>query len=174
MKKHYKKIIVGLVVVILMILGIILNNQEKEVIANNPIEVLETNNSRFMVDIKGEVKMPGVYEVDSNSRLQDIIKLAGGFTKEARIDNLNLAQKITDEMVIYVDRLSYEEISSKVSINDASLAELDALNDVGLATAKKIIDYRTKNGPFHTLEELVTKDVISQALYSKIKEFICL
>ena len=54
------------------------------------------------VDVKGAVKQPGVYELRSNSRVHDAIHKAGGMTAEANSQSVNLAQKLSDEAVIYV------------------------------------------------------------------------
>lgn len=56
----------------------------------------------YSVDIKGAIKKPGVYKVVKNSRVNDVIEIAGGLTKNAYTDNINLSKKINDEMVIYV------------------------------------------------------------------------
>ena len=57
---------------------------------------------KYNIDIKGAVKNPGVYNVDSNLTINDVIKIAGGLTKEADTSVINLAKKITDEMVIII------------------------------------------------------------------------
>lgn len=57
---------------------------------------------KYHVDIKGAIKNPGVYLVDSNLTVNDVIKLAGGLNKEADTSLINLAKKITDEMVIII------------------------------------------------------------------------
>ena len=56
----------------------------------------------FHVDIKGAVNSPGVYEVKEGSIISDVITLAGGFTKDAVEDTINLSKKVSDEMVIYI------------------------------------------------------------------------
>lgn len=81
--------------------------EEKE---NNIIEVNSCDTSTFYIDIKGEVKRPGVYEIDSNKRVIDVVNMAGGFTKDADTSILNLSKKLKDEMSI--------KIYSKKEIND--------------------------------------------------------
>ncbi|HWI48449.1 MAG TPA: SLBB domain-containing protein, partial [Rummeliibacillus sp.] len=56
----------------------------------------------IMVDVKGAVKNPGVYQLDADSRVIDAILLAGGYAKNAQSRQINHAQKLQDEMVIYV------------------------------------------------------------------------
>lgn len=78
---------------------IILENEVKEeVVADKKEEVLE----KVKVDIKGAIKKPGVYELDSNSIINDVIKLAGGLKTNASTKYLNLSKKILDEMVINI------------------------------------------------------------------------
>lgn len=78
---------------------IILENEEKEeVVAEKKEEVIE----KVKVDIKGAIKKPGVYELDSNSIINDVIKLAGGLKTNASTKYLNLSKKILDEMVINI------------------------------------------------------------------------
>ena len=78
---------------------IILENEVKEeVVAEKKEEVIE----KVKVDIKGAIKKPGVYELDSNSIINDVIKLAGGLKTNASTKYLNLSKKILDEMVINI------------------------------------------------------------------------
>lgn len=78
---------------------IILENEVKEeVVADKKEEVIE----KVKVDIKGAIKKPGVYELDSNSIINDVIKLAGGLKTNASTKYLNLSKKILDEMVINI------------------------------------------------------------------------
>ncbi len=62
----------------------------------------ELDNNKIFVDVKGSVKNPGVYEVESTSIINDVIKLAGGFKSNAYKNNINLSKKVSDELVIYV------------------------------------------------------------------------
>jgi len=77
----------------------------------------ENDNYKIFVDVKGAVKNPGVYEVENNSIVNDIIKLAGGFTSNAYQNSINLSKRIQDEMVIYVYTKS--EISKHQSENNS-------------------------------------------------------
>ena len=101
------------IIIFIVIIIYIIKNQNKleknkyqdiEIVTN--IEAEETINEeeivKYTVDIKGAVNKPGVYSVDSNLNINDVIKLAGGLTKEADTSLINLAKKITDEMVIII------------------------------------------------------------------------
>ena len=75
----------------------------KEEIAIDEVKPLKEDIiTKYYVDIKGEVKHPGVYEVDSNSRVIDVIKASGGLTKNADTSILNLSKKVIDEMSIKI------------------------------------------------------------------------
>ncbi len=107
-----KVIIVGITIILLIISGGIyafMNFNDDEYIdsENNNLLVNETisekNQSiKIKVEIKGEVISPGVYEFDEGSRLKDLIDAAGGFSKKAYYDNINLSMKLKDEMVVVV------------------------------------------------------------------------
>lgn len=113
MKTFNKKvIIVGITIILLIISGGIyafMNFNDDEYIdsENHNLLVNETisekNQSiKIKAEIKGEVISPGVYEFDEGSRLKDLIDAAGGFSKKAYYDNINLSMKLKDEMVVVV------------------------------------------------------------------------
>lgn len=79
----------------------------------------ETEEDRIFVDIKGAVKRPGVYEMNANQLVNDIIKKAGGLSKSAYTKNINLSQKLKDEMVIYI--FTTTEIKKLKSTNDEKI-----------------------------------------------------
>jgi competence protein ComEA len=123
-----------------------------------------------MVDVKGAVVKPGVYQVGMNNRVDDAIKIAGGFKSTADSTKVNLAQKIKDEMVIYLpakgekglpsndagitNDVSGATDSKKVDINHATAVELQTIPGVGPSKAQKIIDYIQQKGPFTSIEQL--------------------
>lgn len=141
----------------------------------------------IVVEISGAVIKPGVYKVDNNTRLEDLIKLAGGIDS-AKADlllidqTINKAQKLKDQQKIYLpiinNSVNSNSITSNnvangqqtkiISINSASYEELITLNGIGDVTAKKIISSR-----FYTsLDELTLKKIVSNSLYEKIKGLI--
>ncbi|MBW9331196.1 ComEA family DNA-binding protein [Lactococcus raffinolactis] len=140
----------------------------------------------IMVDIKGAVKKPAVYKVSSHARVNDVVALAGGLTDQADIKSINLAQKVTDEMTIYVASIGEDVTASeviqaeqgeatttdKVNINTADLAKLQTLRGVGAKRAQDIIDYREQNGPFKTPEDLGNVKGFGEKTIEKLKESI--
>ena len=122
MLKDIKNIIIfimSLLIIILLSFGIWLynKNENNEPVINECIvnEEIDDTSDLIYVDIKGAVKKPGVYQVKSNSIVNDVIKLAGGLTSGATTKNINLSQKITNEMVIYIFKKS-ELTTTKESI----------------------------------------------------------
>ncbi|MFV0556887.1 MAG: helix-hairpin-helix domain-containing protein [Lactovum sp.] len=146
-----------------------------------------SSSSQIVVDVKGEVKNPSVYTVDSSLRVNDVIEIAGGFTKSADQKSINLAKKITDEQVIYVasieegaaiaqteltSDLESKSSAEKVNINEANLSELQNLTGVGEKRAQDIIDYRTENGPFKSIEDLKNVSGFGEKTVENLKESI--
>ena len=105
-----------LIIPILMIMMFVVINSDDEYYDDHVIEEVssEDNNTYedtyYYVDIKGEIKSPGVYKVSNNKRLIDVIEMAGGLTKNADTSILNLSKKVTDEMSIRI--YSKEEIKN--------------------------------------------------------------
>jgi len=162
------------------------------------VEVLQATTSgqisgEITVEIAGEVLSPGVYKLPRESRVDDLLVAAGGFSADAdrgwTDKYLNRAAKLTDGQKVYIppanqqiDESSakssggYKTVSSDfssdsnnlVNINTASSAELDSLPGIGPVYAQNIIEHR----PYSTSEELVSKGAIKQSLYDKIKDKI--
>ncbi len=137
--------------------------------------------TKIVVYISGEVKNPDVYTVSENLRLKDLIELAGGFTENAYVENLNLAKKLFDEDHITVLNknditentiATIENLESKVNINTAPVDELTKLKGIGESTAKAIISYREENGKFENIEEIVNVSGIGEKTLEKFKDEI--
>ncbi len=147
--------------------------------------------SLVKVDVSGAVKNPGVYSLNSDSRIEEAIILAGGLTDQVDKDYLSkritLAQKVSDGMKIYIPKIgdsnapgvvsnqtqmmmSNGAVGELVSLNNGSAADLDKLPGIGTVTAQKIID----NRPYGDVSDLVNKKVVSRSVFEKIKEKIAL
>ena len=91
----------------------------------------EKNSTMIMVDIKGAVKKPGVYEVNTSYRVIDVIKKAGGLNSNANTNYINLSSKVSDEMVIWIytkneiDKLKLEQSSTKYMIESCNCPVVD-------------------------------------------------
>ncbi|NFH89004.1 competence protein ComEA [Clostridium botulinum] len=199
--KANKKIgIIAILVVILMVcLFTYLKSGKDKLVKNDntSIFVEEENQDSYeneekikdkniVVEIKGEVKTPDVYELNDESIVKDVIEIAGGLTEEADISNINRAQKLKNHELIYIhnknqvkEDLSYSQntvtksdSSGKININCAQLEELKNLNGIGEAKAKRIIEYRENIGTFNSVEDIKNIDGIGEKSFEKLKEQI--
>ena len=186
---EYKKVlsIIGgvLAVIVIILVGRVMmasSTKEKVMVTNavNTTRVEETTTmmpQNCYVDIKGEVLRPGVYEFSCESRIQEVIKKAGGFTEEADETKINLAQKITDQMQMIVPNVNSKQEGGvtegnsekgnssnmilsnakqgKVNINTATLEELQTIKGIRKKKAEAILQYRKEHGPFRTKEDLL-------------------
>ena len=157
---------------------------------NSSVNVSSTNldtenqkKSLIIVEIKGEVKNPDVYEIEDGSIIRDLINLAGGLTSEANTDGINRAEKLRGNQLIVIpnksdissgsvinQNASITNNSSVININTAPLEELKKITGVGDVKAQSIIDYRDKNGGFKSIEELKNIDGIGSKTFEKIKD----
>lgn len=146
------------------------------------------------VDVDGAVVRPGVYRLKDGARVSQAIDAAGGLTAEADVTGLNRASKITDGQKIYVPTVGEQQAtaavggaessaaatpgagssSGLVNINTASAAELQTLSGIGPSMAQSIIDERSKNGPFASVDDLMRVSGIGEKKLAKIKDCICI
>jgi competence protein ComEA len=120
----------------------------------------------FVIDVAGAVRRPGLYRLRSGSRVDDAIAAAGGATRKAQLDAVNLAAPVADgEQIVVpargpggaaaaVGAAAGSSPSAPVDLNSATLEQLEALPGIGPVTAQKILDYRRQHGAFHSVEEL--------------------
>ena len=138
------------------------------------------------VDVKGAVKSPGIYDLPLGSRVHDAVQKAGGLTEEADSKSLNLAQKISDEALVYVPTKGEEAASQqatsgtspstskekKVNLNKASLEELKQVKGLGGKRAQDIIDHREANVKFKSVDELKKVSGIGAKTIEKLKDYV--
>ena len=189
-----KAAVVGGILLILVGVGGLFSKREESVEGTTVVEttmlvekteVSTTLEAVIFVDIKGEVKKPGVYQMKVGDRVKDAIDAAGGLTAEADSQKVNLAQRVEDQMVIVVPKVGEEaeaipagatskEASKegKVNINTATVEELKTLKGVGEKKAEAIIEYRKKNGSFKTKEDLMKVRGIGKKLFESFEERI--
>lgn len=140
-----------------------------------------------VVDVKGAVKSTGVYKVSSSKRVVDVIDEAGGFAKKADQKQINLAERVRDEMVIEVPKKGEKPHGGahggsstidenggggdeKISLNSAEAADFEKLPGIGPQKAKTITDYREKHGPFKKVEDLLNVSGIGDKTLEKLKD----
>lgn len=213
MKKINKKIVVYIIaisVIALIIYEIAIKKENliENITDINTIETSEENETKeqekvditkkIMVYITGEVKNPGIYELEENSRIKDAIEKAGGLKETADITDINLATILQDEDKITIpskEEKNQNNVQSKtieksqnttsistnatgknqntkVNINTATQTELETLPGIGPSIASKIVSYRKENGKFKSIEEIKKVSGIGESKYANIKELI--
>jgi len=136
----------------------------------------------LVVDIEGGVNFPGIHRLPGGSRVADALAAAGGYAEVADLAaaarSLNLAAAVVDGQQIYVPVLGEAPAtggdgagSGLVNLNRASQSELEALPGIGPVTAKKIIDARAEM-PFATLDDLVTREVLTARQLEQIADLV--
>lgn len=160
------------------------------------IQSLTASTGDVYVDIKGAVLHPGAYQMAAQQRVGDAVQKAGGYTPEADPIQVNLAQKITDQMVIYIPRrgekipivnsisgqnsgttlnsmVTESNSNGKVNLNTATLEQLKGLTGVGEKKAQKILEYRQQHGQFKSVEELKNVNGFGEKSLATLAEQIC-
>lgn len=134
----------------------------------------------IVVDIVGAVHSPGLYHLIDGSRVDDLVRLAGGVTAEADLEHLNLARRVADGEQIVIPRRGDPVVSTEapasfpVHVNSATVDDLDRLPGVGPATAAAIVAYRTQHGPFTSLDQLAQVRGIGAAKLDAIRPMVAL
>lgn len=160
-------------------------------------EAVDHEPAMITVHIEGEVASPGVYELQEGSRVNDLVLMAGGLTREAD-RKINLAQKLQDEAFVYVPTMGEENPvvttgemttgtpniafqpvatalgSSLVNINTADQKSLETLAGIGPVLAERIIAHREEKGPFQQLHDLKNVTGIGDKRYLDIEKDITL
>ena len=148
----------------------------------------EDEKLEIMVHISGEVYKPGIIILESGKRLIDATELAGGLKKDADLDRINLAKKLSDEEKIYIPKIGEEvdlEISTvsmesssggrdqsgKININTCSKEDLMNLPGIGEVIAGRIIDYR-ENNQFKSIDDIKSVSGIGDKKFEGIQELI--
>jgi len=140
---------------------------------------------KIIVDIKGEINKPGVYELEGDARVKEVILEAGGLTKQSEEKQLNLAEKLQDQQMIYIpnkeeaeemaidgDKETGDNNEDMIDINAADINELQKISGVGPAKAQAIVDYREENGAFESVDELNEISGFGEKTVEKLRDSI--
>lgn len=190
-KQNIKEILLALLTSFIISIGIffLFFNDSKSVNTNQNISDYvvenkedsnkeEVKNQKIFIDIKGEVINQGLYECSKDTRIKEVIDMAGGLTVDADISTVNLSQKVHDQMLILIPKKgekvqqSFNENNKIININTANKEELMKISGVGETKAKAIIEYRNNKGPFNKKEDIMNVKGISNGTFEKIKDEI--
>lgn len=160
--------------------------------ANAAAEIRNADSDTVLVHICGEVQTPGVYELTADSRICDVLLLAGGFTADADTEAVNMAAGIEDGMQIVIpaetdrtqemtgnsfyrmgETAAGKTESQLVNINTADKETLMSLPGIGAGKAEAVIAYREAGGVFKDIKDIMLVDGIKEGVYTKIKDKIC-
>ena len=145
----------------------------------------------LIVDVTGEVINPGVYQLNANARVIDAVKAAGGAKKSADLSLINLARVVKDGEQIYIEAKISSQSSryqsrgnsslasmrasignGTININRASAKELERLPGIGPVLASRIVEFRSANGSFLTVEDLGKVPGIGNSKLEKFRNLI--
>ncbi|MFM0591319.1 helix-hairpin-helix domain-containing protein [Streptococcus suis] len=163
-------------------------SNSSELVEETSTEVSEEP-SQLVVDVKGAVAKPGLYTLEANARVNDAVEAAGGLTSQADPKSINLAQKLSDEAVVYVaskdenisvvasttasSAMSQEEKNtSLVNLNTATEADLQTISGIGAKRATDIIAYREANGGFKSVDDLNNVSGIGDKTMESIRPYV--
>ena len=133
----------------------------------------------ILIHVAGKVKRPDVYPLLAGSRVSDAIKAAGGAQKGVDLSDINLARVLVDGEQVYVGYIAKVSSSSSkssktrftgvINVNRATKAEFDSLTGIGPVLASRIINYRSANGPFLALDDLLKVSGIGSKTLERIR-----
>lgn len=141
--------------------------------------------AQVYVQVVGQVARPGLYQVRDGDRVMDAVAAAGGFTDAADQAGVNLARVVSDGEQIRIPAVGEAPVATgggssagggapgaKINLNTADATALETLPRVGPATAQKIIDWRTKNGRFRSVQDLRSVSGIGDATFDQLKDLV--
>ncbi|HFI0067795.1 TPA: helix-hairpin-helix domain-containing protein [Streptococcus suis] len=162
-------------------------SSSSELVEETSAEASEES-SQLVVDVKGAVAKPGLYTLVAGARVNDAVEAAGGLISQADPKSVNLAQKLSDEAVVYVaskdenisvvtsttasSAMSQEGNESKVNLNTATEADLQTISGIGAKRAADIVAYREANGGFKSVDDLNNVSGIGDKTMESIRPYV--
>ncbi len=185
-KKYFIYIIIGVITLIGLFMAYLPSEETTQVYNPNQSDYEEPILEYIYVDIKGYVYNPGVYKLEKNTRLFQLITQAGGLVVDADEHAINLSMLLQDEQVIYIPSINevyadtnggvnddvIDDVPGLININTSSKIDLESLPGIGPATAQSIIDYRDDTGLFIEIEDIMNVPGIGESTYNDIKDLI--
>jgi competence protein ComEA len=156
--------------------------------AGGTVRVERERPAASLVHVAGAVRRPGVYRLAAGARVEDAVRRAGGARPGADVNAINLAAKVADGQQVVVPARAPRapagssaagassatgtapSTSAPISLNSATLEQLDTLDGVGPATAAKIVEWRTQHGGFRSVDDLAQVPGIGPKRMAALRE----
>ena len=167
--ERYREPLIGILAVIALAGGVVLLYRQLTLFHSEEI-VISPPSTKITVYVAGEVANPGVYALSDGNLVGDAVDAAGGLTSAADAGLVNLAGTLRDGEQVHIYKLG--EVPQRIDINTAEAWLLEALPGIGEVLAQRIIDYRTVNGPFQEVEDLMNVEGIGLSVFDKVKDKI--
>lgn len=139
-----------------------------------------TTRRKFPVHVDGAVASPGVYTMADGAIVHDAIERAGGLSLDADVTHINLAERLTPHMKVYVPREGEPPPvqarsdgtaePARVDLNRATVQELLTLPGIGPATADAIVRFRSEHGPFESIEDIMRVPGIKEGRFERLRD----
>ncbi|MDO4912174.1 MAG: helix-hairpin-helix domain-containing protein [Lactobacillus sp.] len=189
-KKYKVYLIIGGILIGILVANLTPSQQPEAKSIVRPISQITSTSShadKITVDISGAVKHEGVYTLDSDARLTDLLEACGGLKSNAQIKVINRAQLLHDQDKIYIpkngekvacastnssqtDGSSDDNNQDKVNLNKADVKDLQKLTGIGEKRAEQIIAFREQNVGFKTIEDLMKVSGIGEKTFATLKD----
>lgn len=182
LKLKNKDTVIIFVLVLLIVItrfGLAMKDDAIEINLNDEdssINVELEEERKILVHISGEVKKPGVYELEVDDRLDDLVKISGGLTTNADVARVNLARVLEDGLKIHIPNRNNitedHQVNGRLTLTDfnqLSAKELESIDGIGEVISKRIVDYREKNGSFNRISDLLNVNGIGDSKLEQIK-----
>ncbi len=136
----------------------------------------------LVIDVVGKVRKPGIVTVPKGSRVFEAIEAAGGLKGRADTTALNMARVLTDgeQLLVGLEPVQVPgaaagaggSATAKINLNTATVEQLDTLPGVGPVTAQSILSWRTENGRFSSVEDLLEVKGIGDATLAELRDLV--
>jgi len=149
-----------------------------------------TGATRVVVDVAGKVRRPGLYRLPAGARVDDALRAAGGPLRRVDLSSLNLAARVVDGQQILVGVAGgpaaagppaggpapapAASSTAPVSLNSATLEQLEALPGIGPVLAQEILDWRAANGGFTSIDQLTQVSGIGDVTFADLRPLVTL
>lgn len=165
---------------VLLVAGVAV--RQLEAVSSRPALVfnegaVQPDGTPIRVHVAGAVIAPGVYDLRAGDRVVDALAAAGGPGDDADLEAVNLARRLRDGEKLTIPGARSQPAlplppGARLDVNTASQAQLMLLPGIGEAYSRRIVDSRRVDGPFRSVEELVSRRVLPQATFERIRDLI--